>query len=414
MNDKLKPLLEDSLFLCLEQPSRNYTLTASAECRLTFQETRQLIIMLRDWEQWGLPLPEERIPRPLDLPRGAWFKALKELYREDQNTLPVYPLQNPSHKGAQTCRPLKQQTAKRTLLGRCPVASERTRCCNLKTLDAVMGCSFGCHYCTIQSFYQPEAIVFHGDLEKKLNALNLDPDQYYHIGTGQSSDSLLWGNQFGMLDTLARFAENNPRVILEFKSKSDNIGWFLNNKTPRNMILTWSLNPEKVIANEEPGTATLENRLSAARTLADRGILVGFHFHPIMLYQGWKEEYREIAHRIRSNFRHEELVMISMGTLTYPKKALKTIRSTRTLTKVLKIPLTEIEGKFSYPAKLKEEMFSTVYNEFRDWHDKLFFYLCMEDIALWQPVLGREYHDNEAFEQDMLTHYASKIHSLPG
>ena len=42
----------------------------------------------------------------------------------------------------------------RTILGDCPVASDKTRCCNLKTLDSVINCGFDCSYCTIQSFYK--------------------------------------------------------------------------------------------------------------------------------------------------------------------------------------------------------------------------------------------------------------------
>ena len=39
------------------------------------------------------------------------------------------------------------------VFGMCPVASEKTVCCNLMTIDAVQGCSLGCSYCSIQTFY---------------------------------------------------------------------------------------------------------------------------------------------------------------------------------------------------------------------------------------------------------------------
>jgi len=61
--------------------------------------------------------------------------------------------------------------------------------------------------------------------EKLLN-LKLDQNKTYHIGTGESSDSLMWGNREGILDALFLFAANNPNVILEFKTKSDNVKYF--------------------------------------------------------------------------------------------------------------------------------------------------------------------------------------------
>ena len=60
----------------------------------------------------------------------------------------------------------------------------------------------------------------------KLRKLKLDPNKSYHIGTGQSSDSLMWGNKEGVLDALFEFARLNSNVILEFKTKSNNIRYF--------------------------------------------------------------------------------------------------------------------------------------------------------------------------------------------
>ncbi len=60
-------------------------------------------------------------------------------------------------------------------LGSCPVASPKTRCCNLMTLDAVESCGFDCSYCSIQSFYNENKIGFDKDFKTKLKNLKLDP-----------------------------------------------------------------------------------------------------------------------------------------------------------------------------------------------------------------------------------------------
>jgi len=107
------------------------------------------------------------------------------------------------------------------------VASEKTRCCNLLTLDAVESCGFDCSYCSIQSFYNEGKVVFDTNFKERLKSLKLDRGKYYHIGTGQSSDSLMWGNRGGVLDGLFEFARENSNVILELKTKSDNIEYLL-------------------------------------------------------------------------------------------------------------------------------------------------------------------------------------------
>ena len=74
------------------------------------------------------------------------------------------------------------------------------------------------------------------------------------------------------------------------------------------------------------------------------------------------------------------------------------------------MPLEEINGKFSYPIHIKKEMFSFLFNKFNKQYKKdIFFYLCMEDISLWNSVLGRSYDNNDQFENDMKFKYMERI-----
>jgi spore photoproduct lyase len=294
-------------------------------------------------------------------------------------------------------------------LGSCPVASEGTRCCNLLTLDAVESCGFDCSYCSIQSFYNENKIGFDKDFKSKIENLVLNPNQIYHIGTGQSSDSLMWGNRNGILDTLFAFARKYPNVILEFKTKSSNISYFEEAPVPKNIIVTWSLNTQMIIDNEEHLTASLDERIESARKLANKGILVGFHFHPIVVYQNYLEEYKAVAKRLIETFTPDEVVLISMGTLTFIKPVIKKLRQRELKTKILQMPFEDINGKKSYPTPIKKEMFQTLYESFAPWHHKVYFYLCMEAHSLWKDVFGYEYGSNNQMEEMMKMSYMEKI-----
>ncbi len=83
----------------------------------------------------------------------------------------------------------------------------------LLTLDAVRQCGFGCSYCSIQSFYDQQRIYFYSDLPRRLEDLSrsLNRDQLYHIGTGQSSDSLMFGNRHGVLEASWSLPGKTPR-----------------------------------------------------------------------------------------------------------------------------------------------------------------------------------------------------------
>ena len=73
------------------------------------------------------------------------------------------------------------------------------------------------------------------------------------------------------------------------------------------------------------------------------------------------------------------------------------------------MPLVECDGKFSYPDDIKRELFSFAYKSFENWHNQVYFYLCMENHRLWKSVLGFEYQSNEEFERAMKKSYALKI-----
>ncbi|BCD68430.1 spore photoproduct lyase family protein [Nitratiruptor sp. YY09-18] len=304
------------------------------------------------------------------------------------------------------------QIDKKLGFGMCPVASPKTRCCNLWTLDMVESCGYDCSYCSIQSFYNEDTITFNTNLKEKLLNIELDPNEIYHIGTGQSSDSLMWGNRGGVLDALIAFARKNHNVILELKTKSDNVRYLLENEYPPNIITTWSLNPQTIVQSEERLTASLQERLEAAKKIHDKGRLVGFHFHPMIYYDNWKQEYGEIFAKLLENFDPQRVALVSFGTLTFIKPVIKKLRRRTFKSKILQMPLVDAAGKLSYPMNIKRELFHFAYESLQPWHGKVFFYMCMEDHSLWREVFGYEYPTNESFELDMKYSYLAKIKNL--
>ncbi len=388
--------------------------------RFSRQEIRQIIQIARDLETWdegGLGAlwgdPAAPVKEGDRNEKDKRFRSLTARWNELKETPKSYKNFCPESINIKTPG-FKEVDDGRQILGDCPVASQKTRCCKLKTLDAVIGCGFDCSYCSIQSFYSDDQVLFHSDLAQKLENLNLDPDRLYHIGTGQSSDSLMWGNREGLLEKLFAFARKNPNVILELKSKSKRMDELLSLERPDNLLLTWSLNTPVIIGSEERLTSTLDERLNAARKAADHGIPVGFHLHPMVWYEGWEEDYGELTKRMTALFHPDEVVTVSFGTLTFIKPVLKMLRKRPIRSKILQMPLRDAAGKWSYPFEIKLDLFRTAHEGLRAWKGEVFQYLCMEDPDLWEPLFGRSYKDNEEFEQDMLYTYDRKIRKIRG
>ena len=154
-------------------------------------------------------------------------------------------------------------TDKSIVLGRCPcpVDGEKTRCCRLVTMDPIEQCAFSCSYCSVQAFYSENEIHAVSSLKEKLLALEPGPE-VWHIGTGQASDSLLFGDDFGTLTALSAFAEKHPDIVIELKSKAARD--VFSRHYPANMVFTWSLNAPTIIEKEEHLTASLKGRIENA------------------------------------------------------------------------------------------------------------------------------------------------------
>ncbi|MCK9455530.1 MAG: spore photoproduct lyase family protein [Sulfurimonas sp.] len=405
--DKFQASIKNTLFYKLSPSEQEFISSKAHLHRFSHQEIKQIIDIARDLEMWNEKSIIEIFPEHSQ--KKVVFSRLKKAYEElrsKPNSYNGFELKNQRDEQKFT---FKTEAKDGFGLGLCPVASEKTRCCNLLTLDAVESCGFDCSYCSIQSFYNQNTITFDSDFATKLKNLKLEKNRTYHIGTGQASDSLMWGNREGILDALFLFARQNPNVILEFKTKSDNIKYFLENEVPKNILCTWSLNTQTIIENEEHLTASLSKRIGAARRVADKGVKVGFHFHPIVEYDNYLNEYEEVYSRLIKEFKADEVALVSFGTLTFIKPVIKQLRERDFRSKITQMPLEDASGKSSYPTATKVEMFIHAYESFTPWHKEVFFYLCMEEHEMWSKAFGYQYSTNNDFERAMLGAYTKKL-----
>ncbi len=407
--EKMESVIAKTPFENLPEADRALIRETALKYRYSYQELKQIIEMALDFRMWDENPIYEYLQGNLKTGKDV-FRSIKTAWENLKQTPKSYSrFKGSSDTDDRSGKSIVSISRDMPGFGRCPVASDRTRCCNLLTLDAVEGCGYDCSYCSIRYFYDGDSIGIDENFIEKLKSIEIDPHRSYHIGTGQSSDSLMWGNKSGILDAVLDFAAMHPNVILELKTKSANISHLLSREVPANVLTTWSLNPQLIIDNEEHFTASLTQRLDAAEKIASNGNLIGFHFHPMVFYDTWEKDYGNLFTQIQNRFRSEDTALVSLGTLTFIKPVLKKMRERKVLSKILQMPLDDAEGKYSYPLDIKRNMFRFAYDSLSAWHGKVFFYMCMEDAGLWRDVFGYEYSDNKEFESAMIKVYEGKI-----
>jgi spore photoproduct lyase len=414
-SEKLDRLADQTLLPRLETGDQEFVREIATRYRFTFQELKKVAEMARDLEMWGEESLDTWWRRVETEVAGDGRRRKKALLarlearvgdlKSEETRYPEGGLAPPPRRSVR----LQETASGGDVFGMCPAYSEHTVCCGLRTIDAVRGCPFGCSYCTIQTFYGDTAEL-EENLAEKLDVIELDPDHLYHIGTGQASDSLVWGTRGGALEALLAFARKHPNVVLELKTKSDNVRPLLEingaeRPIPSNVVCSWSLSPDTVIDNEEHGTASLERRLDAARQVSNRGLRVGFHFHPMVLYEGWQGAYAGIAGELQERFTSQEVAFVSMGAPTFIRPVIKEIRRRGGETKILQMNLVpDHHGKLTYPDEAKRALYSHLYYGLEPWHSDVFFYLCMETASMWEETLGFAFPTNREFELAFAEH----------
>jgi spore photoproduct lyase len=328
---------------------------------------------------------------------GLIFQSLQRTYDALAAKAKAYPAESP--KEVLPAHRFEEKELKGRIFRLCPAASEKAVCCNLKVLNIVDNCAMACSYCVLQNHYDEAVIAVPVNLKAKLAEIELNPAKRYRIGTGEYSDSLLWGNKNNILEDLCGFARAHPNAILELKTKSANVGWILENDIPENVCCAWSLNPQIIVANEEHKTASLDRRLAAARAVADKGVKVAFHFHPMFYFEGWEEEYRALIERVIATFRPEEVLWASLGCITLLKGFAQDFRLKYRHSKLLQMETeTTPDGKITYAFAVREKLYRNALQALAPWEGEVFRYLCMEHKPMWDSVMGFAYPSMGEFD----------------
>jgi spore photoproduct lyase len=271
-------------------------------------------------------------------------------------------------------------------------------CCNYYVASYAWNCHFECTYCVLQSYLSNEALVVCTNIDGWIldvrDTLARSPECKFRIGSGELADSLALDHLTHYSRRLVPFFAGLSNGILELKTKSNQISNLQDLDHGGHTVISWSVNSRRICRTEELKAASFEERLAAAVRCGEWGYRLGFHFDPIVYYEGWEEEYREAVKSIFLAVDPDRIAWISLGALRFPPHLRELVhkRFPRSI-----VPWGEFipghHGKERYFRPIREEM----YRKARAWIQELapnvFVYLCMENRCVWQQGLGIEPRD---------------------
>lgn len=263
----------------------------------------------------------------------------------------------------------------------CPCSNNSVPC-GYNTMNLGVGCGFDCAYCFLQGYINSPGILIQANIEdyfSRFKALGKD----IRLGTGQFTDSLVFDHITEYSPLIVDFFRNYPKSTFEFKTKSDNVDLLAAIKPSENIMVSWSLNPQKIIDNVEFGTNSLEERLEAAVRCVDAGYKIGFHFDPIIVYEGWQEDYHYVVNRLFELIDEERIGWMSLGALRMTSKLKQVIENRFPQTNILDGEfLIGYDEKLRYSESQRNNVYSTMKQFIREKSISVDLYLCMEEEVL--------------------------------
>jgi len=279
----------------------------------------------------------------------------------------------------------------------CP-GTVRYLCCGYRIFHFGEGCPLDCSYCILQAYLNRPGLKLWANLWEEgwpeLEAALREAcqrGQVLRVGTGEFADSLALEPLCGVAEELARrFVEMEAPAVLELKTKVALSEKWLSRlpKSPR-IILSWSLNTERMSCEEEQGAAPLLERLSSAARAAREGFSVAFHFDPLILYPETPEDYLPVVDQVFQLVAAERIVWISLGTLRFIPDLKEIAEDRFPETRIFCGEfITGLDGKRRYFRPLRVAAYRKIFQRIKEHAPEVCVYLCMESPEVWREAFG--------------------------
>jgi spore photoproduct lyase len=281
---------------------------------------------------------------------------------------------------------------KGAFLKKCPGTKEYI-CCGYQILNFSTQCNLECSYCILQAYFNNPALRIFANLDDMFTELKEKIDsneqRVWRIGTGEFTDSLSLEEITGFSEYVIPFFIERKNTLLELKTKTINVE-FLEKFDPQGRIMiSWSLNSERIQREEEKKTPSIKARIDIAKACLAQGYRVSFHFDPIIYYEGWEKDYRKTINYLFDTIDPDKISWISMGCFRFMPQLKDVIKQRHPKSIVLLGEFIKgLDGKMRYPKPLRIDIYKKMAAMLHHKNYKFKLYLCMESDEVWRKSLG--------------------------
>lgn len=276
----------------------------------------------------------------------------------------------------------------------CPAGSNEFACCGYLVMVLASNCPMDCSYCFLQEYVAdnpglqiytnyPEVFAELDRLGPSASARNL------RIGTGELADSLAFDSITGISRDLVEYFAARENLLLELKTKTDEIDNLLTIDPKARTLVSWTLSPDRVFRSSERGTASPARRIEAARRVLEAGYKVAFHLDPVIAYLEAENDYTVLLENLFDVVAPERIAFFSLGGLRMtPVLRAHARRRFPADAMLLGEEVLAPDGRYRAFTPLRFKLFTGIRAQIVAANPRVPVYLCMEGPSAHQRVLG--------------------------
>ncbi len=264
-------------------------------------------------------------------------------------------------------------------------------CCRpyYKLVPVSNGCPYYCTYCYLAFVYRKFSpfikININYDLMfKQIRKALVNSSRAISFNMGEMLDSLALDHITNLTTELIPFFSGFSKGYLMLLTKSSNIDNLLKVIPHHKVIVSWSLNSEQIINQYEKGTASLDERLEAARKCQDHGYRLRIRIDPGIHYPDWQTGYSKLIEKTLSAIEPENITLGMLRLLPGHFHLAKNMYG-KNATNLLNNHFIKgsSDNKLRYPRELRIKFYKFLIDTIRSFNKNVSISLCRETREVW-------------------------------
>lgn len=228
--------------------------------------------------------------------------------------------------------------------------------------SSVMNCIYDCEYCYLQGMYPSANMVVFVNLEDIFEELvRLLKKHPVYLCISYDTDLMAMEHILGYMEKWIAFAAGHPDVTLEIRTKSADLKVIEKIPPSDNVILAWTLSPDKIISSFEHHTPSLDHRLDCIQAAIKKGFRVRLCFDPLIYCKDWREQYKTLIQSVFLRVASKQIKDVSIGVFRISQDYIKKMRRQAEASRIIQFPFENDNGVYHYGRELTQDMISYVY-----------------------------------------------------